>query len=208
LVVRPGGIGDAVFLLPILRVIIKQNIRVDILCERRNAEVFRSQKIFAHVYCYDRLGEFWHVLNNSYDAIVDTEQWHYLSALTARMIKTSCRIGFATRPLRTKFFNIPVDYGINANELDSFSKLFVTLIPSGMKINTITDSFEIPVETQSWAQNKIFKDSVAVFIGASIPAKRLTYEQDLGIINNLIIKGYLPSSINGRQRCFTRCRVS
>ena len=40
LVIRPGGIGDAIFLLPFLRAIKKNDptLKIDVLCEKRNSK--------------------------------------------------------------------------------------------------------------------------------------------------------------------------
>ena len=40
LIIRPGGIGDAIFLLPVIKALKNEGVIIDILCENRNAQVF------------------------------------------------------------------------------------------------------------------------------------------------------------------------
>ena len=196
LVIRPGGIGDAVFLLPILKLLKAQGVSVDILCESRNAEVFVSQGY--SVYFYNQFESLGQVLRNSYDAVVDTEQWHYTSAIISYFLKTKYRIGFATRTLRAKLFNKQVVYGDNDYELDNFLKLFDGFLSSQQVIQNINDSFDIPQSFQIWASEQIPEDSVTVFLGASIALRRLSKEQLLDIINDLLSKGFCPVLLGGK----------
>jgi len=105
LIIRPGGIGDAVFLLSIIEFLKeKRGIEIDILCERRNEAVFLLAGSFCRrIYCYDRWPELFLVLREKYDLVIDTEQWHYLSALV-RTGRSPVKAGFTTRPLRAKLF--------------------------------------------------------------------------------------------------------
>ncbi len=189
LIIRPGGIGDAIFLLPLLRSIRANNppIRIDILCERRNAGVFLSQsQLNFRVYRYDTAGEFFSLFKNEYDVIIDSEQWHYLSAITAYFLRAKTRIGFATRPLRAKLFNRRIPYEINGYELDNFKKLFEGLKGAEQAASDINSCFEVPAQAASWAAKRINSKSVTVFLGASIPERRLTHEQSLKLIHGLL----------------------
>src|SRR5512134_1082000 len=83
LVIRPGGIGDAVLILPAIRAFKQRfpDCRIDIPCEKRNADVFRLSGHVNHIYLYDRGSDFLKcVSGKKYDAVIDTEQWHRLSA--------------------------------------------------------------------------------------------------------------------------------
>ena len=104
LIIRPGGIGDAVFLLPILNALRQQypQLKIDILCESRNAQVFQSQQEHhrVNVFDYNCCEDLWHILHTPYSLVVDTEQWHYLSAIVSYFVKTPYRVGFATRRWR------------------------------------------------------------------------------------------------------------
>ncbi len=195
LIIRPGGMGDAVFLLPIFKSLKTRGIAIEVLCEPRNAEIFTSQGYPVHF--YNRLNQLWRVFRNSYDVIIDTEQWHYLSAIVAYFIKTECRIGFATRLLRAKLFNKQVPYGDNDYELDNFLRLFDGLLLPEHNIQDINDCFDIPELMQAWAAGQISQQSITVFLGASIAVRRFSKEQLLTIIRDLLLKNYHPVLLGG-----------
>jgi len=54
LVIRPGGLGDALLLLPALKAISKKNdsLKIDILCEPRNQEVFYAAPDINNIFSY------------------------------------------------------------------------------------------------------------------------------------------------------------
>ncbi len=191
LIVRPGGIGDAVFLLPFLRKLKedKRDLKIDILCEKRNREVFNSQRgVFDNLYCYDQLSSFLELWKNQYDVIMDTEQWHYLSAITAFFLPSSHKIGFATRPKRSKLFTHRIDYKQSDHELESFKHLFRIVSLDVDKINDIENSFEVSEELDRWAKAKISSNTVSLFLGSSIVIRRLTVGQCKEIIDQLLNK--------------------
>ncbi|HOW36314.1 MAG TPA: glycosyltransferase family 9 protein [Candidatus Omnitrophota bacterium] len=192
LVIRPGGIGDAIFLLPFLRTLRQENreLRVDILCEKRNAAAFESQKgICDNIYRYDKLDSFKALFGNRYDVVIDSEQWHYLSALVAYFLRPAYAIGFATRELRTKLFNQKIAYDIDAYEIVNFSRLFGSLLTNKDAIQNIDSCFIVSDDCRSWAGQKVQEKSVCLFLGASIPERRLTTEQSLTIARFIIENG-------------------
>ena len=192
LIIRPGGIGDAVFLLPILKALKAKGVSVDILCEKRNEQVFSSQGY--PTYFYNQLGG---VLSKPYDAIVDTEQWHYLSAIVSYFGKTEYRIGFATRPLRAKLFNKRVVYGGNDYELDNFLKLFEDFLPQQRAFD-INGSLDVPQLFKLWASQQIPENSVTIFLGASIALRRFSQEQIIEIAEDLLAQNLHPVFLGGR----------
>lgn len=194
LIIRPGGIGDAVFLLPILKLLKSQGIVVEILCESRNQEVFSSQGY--KVYLSDRLPSWQHIFNNYYDVIVDTEQWHYFSAITAYFLKARIKVGFATRKLRKKLFNQSIAYKEDEHELNNFMMLFKDLLPEKV-VPDINISFAIPSEFIVWASSQIPAASVSVFLGASIYLRRFSKNQLLEIIKDILSKGSHAVLIGG-----------
>src|SRR5690349_7252575 len=82
LLIRPGGIGDAVLLVPTIQAIKKHFNPVDIavLAESRNASALILCPEVDHVLLYDHPSGFVSALRNNYDVVIDTEQWHRLSA--------------------------------------------------------------------------------------------------------------------------------
>lgn len=128
LVIRPGGIGDFVLLIPTL-----QNIRsryplskIDILCEKRNAGVAALAGDINHIYLYDRGLDIFRCLRNTYDILIDTEQWHRLSACVSAIIRAKVKIGFATNE-RRKAYDHAIPYSQDEYEAYSFFRLIAPL---------------------------------------------------------------------------------
>lgn len=189
LIIRPGGIGDAIFLLPFLHALRDErpDIMVDILCESRNVSVFKSQEgIYNKIFQYDKAFSFLKVFQSKYDLIIDSEQWHYLSALTAYFLKPRYCVGFSTRPLRAKLFNHPVVYDENGYELENFKNLFSVLLFNSDSIKTISGSFKIKPDLKLWAKTIVPLNSVAIFLGSSIPLRRLSEAQILDMARHYI----------------------
>jgi lipopolysaccharide heptosyltransferase II len=176
LFIRPGGIGDAVLLVPAIQALRRSRPEavVHVLAESRNAAVFGLCPEVDGVFRYDRPKEFLAALGGCYDAVIDTEQWHRLSAVMARFIRSSVKIGFATNE-RKKFFNFPVSYAHETYELQSFFNL---LHPFGI---SLSEAIEVPFLEINPLTRKtgeellgdiLDKPFVALFPGASIPERR------------------------------------
>lgn len=200
LVIRPGGIGDAIFLLPFLRLIKTENpgITVDVLCEKRNAQIFESQRESCDdVLCYDRLSSFREVWQRQYDAVVDTEQWHYLSALVCYFMACGYSIGFASRPLRKKLFSMAVDYQLDAHEIENFQNLFLPVFPGVGRIADVAHSFILGEAAREWARRQIPDSSITLFLGASIPLRRLSRQQTFEMIHYVLAKKFSVVLLGG-----------
>ena len=99
LFIRPGGIGDAVLLIPAIQAARKKfpSAKIMVLAERRNASVFQLCPELTGVLLYDRPSEFVAALRQEYDVVIDSEQWHRLSAVMARL--TSAAMLVVTPPM-------------------------------------------------------------------------------------------------------------
>jgi ADP-heptose:LPS heptosyltransferase len=185
LIIRPGGIGDAVLLLPVLRELKRGGHTLDILCEKRNVAVFRSQPgLCGQIFCYDVLGELTAVGRNSYDWVVDTEQWHCLSAVLSRLIRSRRTIGFGTRPERAGLFYTAVEYSHEAYELHNFSRLFSLLGLRGRL--HLEGSYAVSAPDIAWAKASLSRPYAALALGGSSAARRFSSEQ-LVLMGRLII---------------------
>lgn len=126
LVIRPGGIGDAVLFYPMLQALKEAwpEAALHVLAERRNAGVFHANDRADHVILYDTGGgsELVRALRRSYDVVVDTEQYHYLSAVIAHLAKAPVKCGFDTRG-RGGLFTHRVHYDDHTYEVFSFLNL-------------------------------------------------------------------------------------
>ena len=208
LVIRPGGIGDAVFLLPILKIIRHSHPQacVDILCQARNAQVFISQgHVVNRVFCYGSLKDLRELIKQNYDIIVDTEQWHYLTAVTAALLKARLRIGFATRPLRRRFFNVNVEYDSDGYELKNFWRLFEGLIEPSEHATNIENCFDLSADLLAWARLQAPDRSVMLSLAATVPERRLSDEQIIALIRKILEKGFHPVLIGGKD-CINQSR--
>ncbi|WP_084201387.1 glycosyltransferase family 9 protein [Geobacter pickeringii] len=128
LIIRPGGIGDAVHLVPVVRALRQcfPELTIDILAERRNAGIFALCPGIRSVRCYDIPSEFCDALRRRYDVVIDTEQWHRLSAVMARIVRAETKIGFASNN-RRRLLTHPVSYNQDVYEADSFRRLLAPL---------------------------------------------------------------------------------
>ena len=125
LVIRPGGLGDAVLLIPMLTAVRKRfkGVVIDVLAEKRNGEIFLcGQKRIDRLFLYDRGLDLLRVMFRTYDLVIDTEQFHYLSGLVAFLIRAGYRVGFETAE-RGVFFHQIVEYSEKDYEVHSFLHL-------------------------------------------------------------------------------------
>ena len=175
LFIRPGGIGDAVLLCPIISLIksTSPGSSVDVLAETRNSTAFTLCPEIGKVYCYDRLPEFFACVRKTYDVIIDTEQWHRLSAAVARLIRAKHRIGFAVNE-RSRLFHQAPAYTQNDYELTNFLRLIDSLVGSAHKVSM--PYLHIPAEDRRRSEALLPVDLncgfVTIFPGASIPERR------------------------------------
>jgi lipopolysaccharide heptosyltransferase II len=142
LIIRPGGIGDAVLLIPIIALLRKKypHAAIEVLAEKRNSGVFALSPDVSSVFHYDAPAEFLATMRRTYDVVIDSEQWHRLSAIVARLTRAPMTIGFATNE-RKKMFTHPVPYSHDEYEMHSFLNLLTPII------GTITRDIDMPFLT-------------------------------------------------------------
>jgi len=177
LLIRPGGIGDAVLLAPAIRHLKKHSpeIKITMLAEQRNAGIFPLIEGVDGVLCYDRPGEFYSVFCSRFDAVIDSEQWHRLSAVVARFITSPMKVGFDTNE-RRRMFTHPVPYSHNDYEAASFARL---LKPLGMVPEDVDMSapfLSVPprnsVKADALLESLHNQPFITLFPGASIMERR------------------------------------
>jgi len=174
LFVRPGGIGDAVLLIPAIQDLKEKypQCQIDILAEKRNSQIFSLCREIHRVYRYDNLAEFLTVFRTQYDVVIDTEQWHRLSAVIARFIKSKSKVGFGTNE-RAKMFTTIIPYSHDVYEVKSFFNLLqpFDIVPPS---SSITAFLDIPASVRSSSEllGPDIGKYVVLFPGASIPERR------------------------------------
>ena len=110
----------------------------------------------------------------------DTEQWHYLSALTAYFSRAKYAVGFGSRPLRKKLFDTAVSYDINGYELDSFRELFLSLFSVGEGLS-LANSFHASAINYRPLQGTLRRTAYR-FPRGKPAAKQLNFDQTVTVI--------------------------
>ncbi len=201
LIIRPGGIGDALLLLPVLARLSNcyPCAVIDVLAEQRNAGVFRLSPAVATVWRYDLPGELVRLFRRRFDLIIDTEQWYCLSAVVARLLCPSRHIGFSGNG-RDRLLTDVVTYDTGRYELLMFQAL---LEPLGCGNTPIGDGeyLQLPEAAREQAAGLLApmagKQLVAIFPGASVPEKRWPAERFMTIAKAAADCGYPPVVVGG-----------
>lgn len=203
LIIRPGGIGDAVLLASTINSLKSRypGLGITILAEQRNSTAFSLIPNVDTVLCYDRPCEFFRALRGRYDVVIDTEQWYRLSAVVARLVRSSIKIGFGTNE-RRRMFTHRVPYDQNAYEADNFLAL---LKPLGIDchLESETPGLTVPPEAVSRASQLLQSlgtgSFVAIFPGASIPEKRWGEDRFRLVAEALSVLGIKIVVVGGKE---------
>src|SRR6266702_8351940 len=203
LIIRPGGIGDAVLLAPVISCIkyLYPNSCITILAEIRNCGVFSLMHGVNKVFCYDHPGEFIQALLGRFDVVIDTEQWYRLSAVVARLVRAPVKIGFDTNE-RRRMFTHGVDYDLAVHEPDNFAAL---LKPLGVDCRRDAGivCLSLPLQAVTRAGQllqPLCSDSfIVIFTGASIPEKRWGAKSFSAVAKLLSGNGFRPVVIGGSE---------
>lgn len=202
LVIRPGGIGDAVLLISMIRALLKEfpNCRIDILAEKRNAAAFSLSPAYHTIYRYDTLSGLFLVLRNRYDAVIDTEQWYRFSAVVARLVRAPVKIGFGTNE-RGRMFSHDICYEQDAYEADNFLALLKPLGGECQRDDS-APSLKLPPESLAKADLLLLQLApepfVVLFPGSSIPEKRWGAERFCSVARQLEEEGYRVVVVGGQ----------
>jgi lipopolysaccharide heptosyltransferase II len=201
LVIRPGGIGDGVLLAPALTAL-KERFpvaTVTVLAEARNAAFFSLCPAVSTVLLYHKPGDLARVLKGGYDLVIDTEQWHRLSAVVARLTRSPISIGYATNE-RRRLFAHGVGYSHDDYEVQSFFRL---LEPLGI---TPPDAVPVPfLKVPAAADQRAAvllaplagKNYIAVFPGASIVERRWGAAKFRAVAEAMAADGYAVVVVGG-----------
>jgi lipopolysaccharide heptosyltransferase II len=207
LLIRPGGIGDAVLLVPAIKLLrdVFPVARIEVLAEKRNCGVFNLCPGIDHIFCYDSPLELLAVLKSNYDVVIDTEQWHRLSALVARMIRSRVKIGYATNA-RQRMFTHPVDYIHDIYELRNFFKLLNPLgieAPATVVPPFLTIHKEVQRVADSMLGNFVQTPFITLFPGTSTVEKCWGVEKFRQLARRLIDEGHAVVVVGGKEDAIT-----
>ena len=181
LIIRPGGIGDAVLLFPALKELRQEfpDSEIDILAEKRNAGIFSLSPHINRVIKYDISppSTMYNVFKSNYDIVIDTEQWHRLTAAVSYITKSPIRIGFDTNE-RTDLFTHSVAY--RQEDYEAYSFLNLISVFTGKKYDFDKNGSFLPLESVSDTEiehtlSEYGKDKrclVGVFTGSTVPERK------------------------------------
>lgn len=202
LIIRPGGIGDAMLLAPainLLRTSYKE-ASITVLAERRNGGAFALISSIDRLLLYDRYSDITHLLKSKYDLIIDTEQWHRLSAVIARVVSSPLKIGFDTNE-RRRLFTAPVPYSQDDYEAQSFINL---LHPLGIKGSFDNSIPFLSIPCAAFNEIKALSVSIqspyiVIFPGASVKERRWGVENFRLLAQCFADSGFSSVIIGGKE---------
>lgn len=177
LVIRPGGIGDSVLLIPAILALKDKypDARITVLAEKRNGAIFKLCPAIHEIVHYDRPGELLSAIRGRYDVVIDTEQWHRLSAVVARLVRAPVKIGFDTNE-RRRMFTHPIPYSHDDYEAISFVHLLGPLGIEAGAVEMVAPFLSVPDAASGKAavllESLHDEPFIVVFPGASIPERR------------------------------------
>jgi lipopolysaccharide heptosyltransferase II len=205
LVIRPGGIGDAVLFLPMLAELRRAwpQAEIDLLAEKRNAGVVRGLGLVDRVLLYDRFpGDLPRALAVRYDVVIDTEQYHRASAIVAFLTRAPRRIGFGTN-VRRRLLTDPLPYDQSIYEARSFLEL--ARRATGREPHWDPERPFLPLDADAvrFAEGVLAplgdRPLVAIHPGASIPERRWPPERYAEVAAQLAGKGIGIVVLGGRE---------
>ena len=207
LIIRPGGIGDAVLLTPFIKEIndIFRNATIDMLIEKRNAEVFSLlENKMGSVFYYDNLIKlpfiFYTLKKNNYDIIFDTEQWHAFTAVFSYIVGRKIRVGFDTRPQRSFLYTNLVPYSQRKYETQNFLQMLKALFPDYAIRQTPLPFISLSDSFISWGKKVIAHDKlIAICLSASIREKFWGIDNFRNLANFLIDRNYAIVFLGGKK---------
>jgi lipopolysaccharide heptosyltransferase II len=202
LFLRPGGIGDAVLLIPAIQAVkrVFPSANIHVLAEERNAEVLSLCPEVERVFHYTRLPELVSVIREKYDVVIDTEQWHRLSAVVARLGGAPISLGFATND-RKKLFTHPAPYSHDDYEIESFLRLVEPIAEKAVfdresPFVVVSEKDREKVEPLLDAVSK--RQFVSLFPGGTIPERRWGSDRFHDLAVALSENGYGAVVIGGK----------
>lgn len=201
LVIRPGGIGDAVLLFPALEAL-KINYpdsSIDVLAEKRNAGIFSFCPFINNLYLYDTFN-FFNVFNKKYDVVFDTEQWHKLSSIVGYLVSSGKKIGFNTNS-RSQLYTESIKYSHKDHEVVSFLNLVKTVCrnvpefkPSCKFINFSDNEIREDLRSEVGRINNI---KIGLFYGATVRERMWGVDKFSLLANELIKLGFTVILLGG-----------
>ena len=112
LVIRPGGLGDAIMSLAFVRALRRSfpHVQVTIVCVRKNATVFQAAQLHDELIVLDDLprllGAARSLRRRRFDVVFDLEPFRRISAVVGWLTGARVRVGFDTNSRRELYTNL------------------------------------------------------------------------------------------------------
>ncbi|MDD5438738.1 MAG: glycosyltransferase family 9 protein [Candidatus Omnitrophica bacterium] len=200
LIIRPGGIGDFVLLLPALRILKNKfpHSNIDILCESRNVGISFLATAARNIYRYNNVASLMKCLANRYDLVIDTEQWHRSSAFVAFLTHAPLRIGFDTNE-RRKVFTHKIPYSHDDYEMYSFLNLIRPIVNEVPAFNNDAPFTGIPQEVPEHLAIDPRSRYITLFIGASTKERKWDMKKFGAVASFFIGHGHKIILLGGKK---------
>ena len=185
LVIRPGGMGDMILLLPSLSALQKKfpDAHITLVCEQRNAGVIQISGGSFDLLCYDAhpFKTLHRLFRNGFDVAIDTEQFHNFSALIALLSGAKVRIGFKINPHRNPLYTHLINYAPDGYEGDQFMRLLEPLEitrPAALESLLTGRRFDLPPDLEIRVRQVMGNRPYAIIhAGCSTPYKQWPAER-------------------------------
>ena len=167
LVVRPGGLGDAVLTYPMLRALRVHypGASLDLLAESRNAGVYEIDKLATQIYRYDArpASVFRQLRDNAYDLVIDTEQYHALSAVFANGLAPKFLCGFESLG-RSRLQTHSVAFAESTYEASSFLELANAVTGESATFDAERAFITVGESALAWADIELRAAAISKFV--------------------------------------------
>ncbi|UCF33617.1 MAG: glycosyltransferase family 9 protein [Phycisphaerales bacterium] len=205
LLIRPGGIGDAVLTFPMIKALKEHftGATIDVLGERRNTGVYQINNLVSAMYRYDHrpLRTLSQLRHARYQIVIDTEQYHHLSVVVANALRPEYLCGFDTVG-RGQFQTHRVRYCEPIYEIYSFLRLAAALTGREPSFDRDSPFLDVDERWQEWAARTLAPHGdrpLAVIVpGASTPHKYWAPDRYADIARWLIEHDHFVVILGGR----------
>ena len=200
LVIRPGGAGDGLMSIPLLKALKKNfpDCKITLLCVKKSKSGLQFSNFYDELYVIDDVKTFTKnlkiILRNKYDVVFDLEQFRRITSVITYLTKAEIKIGFDTnnrRLLYTHFTTYANDK--HYEPVNIVNQLKVIGVEVSHK-ESIDITFKLPEQMLNEARQKI-KDNnidlenqnvVAVFPGVLKAHHRWEMEKFAALIDMII----------------------
>ncbi len=213
LIVRPGGIGDAVLLIPSLKFFktTMPKVKIDILCEPRNREIFMGLPWVESVLSYRNMKDILYMTKNRYEIVFDTEQSHFLSAVFVAQFRHSFKVGFSTNG-RENIYDLAIRYHHDQYEMGSFFRLFRATMENWPARMSLEPPYFCPEPEEKTKVDKLIsgikRPIACIFPGASIKQRHWPVTRWIKVAENLWEKGFGVVVLGGKNECTTTFEIA